>query len=216
MGFPVKYRLLALFFLTLSNLVLAGDLPGQLPNVEQSLAIIKSQFPSPPTGFVWKLYKNVAFLKPEQWHEGEINTYISGIPYTTYAASPEEFSINKQFEMGVTVQLINNPQRIRGIEAKKMALVYIKPFLDTHKREEILILEQKTVGDFERTFFRYKDAPPGLKPIIVHKFILANNVTDNVNIITFESPADSWEENWAKYGTPILGKLNVLLNAPTN
>jgi hypothetical protein len=45
---------------------------------------------------------------------------------------------------------------------------------------------------------------------------LANNVTDSVHVFTFESPAESWEENWAKFGTPILSKINVLPNVPAN
>jgi len=68
----------------------------------------------------------------------------------------------------------------------------------------------------KRTFFRYRDAPPGLKPIIVHKFILANNSADSVHVFTFKGPADSWEENWAKYGTPILSKVNILPNVSPN
>jgi hypothetical protein len=92
----------------------------------------------------------------------------------------------------------------------------LKPFLDAHKKEEVLFLEQSTKGDFERTFFRYRDAPPGLKPIIVHKFILANNVTDSVHIFTFESPVDLWQDNWARYGTPIFSKVNVLPEVSPN
>jgi hypothetical protein len=193
----------------------AQDAAQPSTSTEQQIRqAITSQLPAPPEGFVWQLYKNAVFLKPVKWNERERGDNITGIPYTTYSASPEEFSDTKQFEMGVTVQLIINPQHIRGIEAKKMAFVYLKPFLDTHKKEEVLMLEQSTKGDFDRTFFRYRDAPLGLKPIIVHKFILANNVTDSVHIFTFESPSESWDENWSKYGMPIIGKLNVLPNVP--
>jgi hypothetical protein len=200
-----------LFFIT--HTTFAQD-ASQLPtSTEQQIQqAIKSQLPAPPEGFIWKLYKNAVFLKPEKWNEQERYDNINGISFITYAASPEKFSLTNQFEMGLTVQLIINPQRIRGIEAKKMAMLYLKPFLDAHKREEVIILDQSTRGDFERTFFRYKDAPPGLKPIIVHKFILANNVTDSVHVFTFESPSELWDENWSKYGTPIISKINVLPN----
>ena len=196
-------------------IVSAQEVPKPATSPEEIREAIKSQLPAPPEGFVWQLYKNAVFPKPVQWKERERAESLAGIPVSTYVASPEEFSDTKQFEMGVTLQITSSPRKIRGIEAKKMALAYLKPIFDTHKKEEILLLEQSTQGDFERTFFRYRDAPPGLKPIIVHKFILANNVTDSVHSFTFESPADSWDENWKKYGTPILGKLNVISSVPS-
>jgi hypothetical protein len=217
MYLTTKLLALATLLFSVVHIAFAQDITQSSPSANQQIKeAIKTQLPVPPSGFVWQLYKNVVFLKPDKWNARERNEQIADIPYTTYAASPEDFSDTKQFEIGLTVQLIINPQRIRGIEAKKMALVYLKPFLDSHKKEAVLILEQSTKGDFERTFFRYRDAPSGLKPIIVHKLILANNVTDSVHIFTFESPADLWEENWAKYGTPIIGKLNVLPNIPPN
>jgi hypothetical protein len=186
------------------------------PSIEQIREAIRTQLPAPPEGFAWQLYKNAVFPKPVEWREQQMAASTAGIPVTVFAASPEEFSATKQFEMGLTVQIISGSQRIRNIEARKMVLVYLKPFLDAHKPDEVMMLEQSTRGDFERTFFRYRDAPPGAKPIIVHKFILANNVTDSVHVFTFESPAATWDENWARYGTPILSKVNVLPNVPAN
>ena len=93
-----------------------------------------------------------------------------------------------------------------------MGPLFLKPFLDAHKSENVLMFELSTKGNAELTFFRFKDMPPGLTPIIVHKFVLANNVTDSVHVFTFESPMESWEENWTKYGTPILSKIVVLSN----
>ena|GEM_PF-3640491 len=196
--------------------VFADDAQKSVDDTKSIQAAIKSQLPTPPEGFEWQLFKNAVFLKPAKWREREKNSSSGGIPITVYATSPEEFSETKMFEMGLTVQIISGPQKIRKIEANKMALIYLKPFLDAHKKEEILIFDQNKKGEFERTFFRYRDAPPGLKSIIVHKFILANNSTDSVHVFTFESPADSWEANWAKYGTPILSKINVLPNVPPN
>ena len=110
--------------------------------------------------------------------------------------------------MGVTLKITGNPGKSIKLEAKKLAFAYLKPVLDSHKKEEILMLEQSI-------FFLYGDAPPGLKPIIVQWLMLANNVTDSVHQFIFESPADTWDENWAKYGPPILGKLNVVASMPS-
>ncbi len=216
MSLSAKLIALTLTLIVLSTQpVLAEDVLVSSPSQVQVQEAMLSQLPAPPQDFTWQLYKNVVFLKPERWHEQEIATSVAGIPFTTYAASPEVFSKTKQFEMGFTIQLISGSQRIKGIEAKKMVLLFLKSTLDTHKREEVLMLEQSNQGDFERTIFRYRDAPQGMKPIIVHKFFLANNVTDNVNIFTFESPLESWSDNWTKYGTPIISKLNILPNVPS-
>jgi hypothetical protein len=192
-----------------------SSVPGNsAPTSKQVQEAIEMELPDPPEGFIWKSYKNVVFPKPAQWREQQAVSAV-GIPITTYATSPEEFSATKQFEMGFTVQIITGCQKLKGIEAKKMVLLLLKPDLDAHKKEEILMLEQSTNGDFEQTFFRYKDAPPGLTPIIVHKFVLANNVTDSVHVFTFESPMESWKANWTQYGTPILSKIIFQSNVPT-
>ena len=193
------------------NPVLPGDSSLSPEQVQETTT---SDLPALPEGFEWKTYKNAIFPKPVQWREQQATPNAPGIPTSTYATSPEEFSATKQFEMGLTVQIITDSYRIKGIEAKKVALLYLEPFLKSHKKEEILMLEQSTKGDFEHTYFRYKDAPPGLTPIIVHKFVLANNETDSVHIFTFESPMATWEENWTQYGTPILSKIIVQINMP--
>jgi hypothetical protein len=190
--------------------------PQPAAGADEVRAAIQSQLPSPPDGFEWQLYKNAVFPKPKQWKERTREAVSGGIPMNLYAASPEDFSDTRQFETGMTLQIISGSQRIRGIEARKMAILYLKPFLDSHKKEDILLLDQKTRGDFELTFLRYRDAPPGLKPVIVHKFVLANNASDSVHAFTFESPVELWDENWAKYGTPILSRINVLANLPSN
>jgi hypothetical protein len=177
---------------------------------------IQSQLPPPPEGFVWKLYRNAVFLQPAKWFERERAGQVAGIPTIAYAASPEMFTETKPFEMGLTIQILDGPHKVLGVDANKMALAYLKPFMDLHKPEDILRFEQNKRGDFDYTFFRYRDAPKGLKPIIVHKFLLANNVTDTVHVFTFESPEASWDENWKKYGTPFLGKVNVMPHVPIN
>ena len=215
MAFQIKFIIFTSILFSTAHLSLAQSVSIS-PGVEQIQEAIKSQLLPPPEGFVWQLYKNAAFLKPRQWKEREMAGSTIGIPTTLYAASPEDFSATKPFEMGITLQIIRGSQRIRNFEAKKMVLVYLKPLFDAYKNENMLMFEQRTRGDFEQTFFRYRDAPQGLKPIIIHKFILANNVTDSVHIFTFESPAETWDENWTKYGVAILGNVNVLRDVPTN
>ena len=208
--------LLCVFILLFSLNAVAEESKNAASEREKIRAAIESQLPAPPDGFGWQIYKNVVFAKPEKWNEAERKSESNGIPITVYASSPEVFSQTKQFEMGFTIQIISSSEKIRKIDANTIALLYIEPFIKTHKKEEILLLDQNSMGDFERIFIRFRDAPPGLTPIIVHKFILANNTTDSVHIFTFESPVDSWEKNWDKYGTPILSKINVLSQISPN
>ena len=174
----------------------------------QAAINVQSLLSLPPEGFAWKLYGDATFLKPVSWNEREKVTTTNAFPVTTYAASPESFSEAKSFEMGLTLQVIRDTHKFIEVDAKQIAGVYLQPYLDAHKNN-IIFLERDTVNDVDRTFLRYIDTEPGLKPVIVHKFILADAATDSVHIFTFESPEKSWDQNWAKYGTPILSQLQL-------
>lgn len=202
--------------LLVASSVAAAQAPaGAPPTREQIRAAIRTELPAPPDGFSWQLYKNTVFLKPSGWHEQEARR-PPGFPMATYATSPEAFSQSKQFEMGFTVNVFSGLQRLRGMDAKKAVPLMLKPILDSRSKQDILMLDQQPAGDFERTVLRYRDAPPGLKPVIVHKFILANSVTDSMHDFTFESPETTWAENWARYGTPILSRLQVIPQLPAD
>jgi hypothetical protein len=184
--------------------------------VEEIHDAIKTQLPAPPQGFVWHLFKNAVFLQAVDWIEAERLSSVGGVPMTVYAASPGAFSAQQPFEMGITVQIISGAQKIRKVEAKDMAVLYLKPFVDGHTQSDVLLLERSENADTERTVFRYRDTPVGSKPVIVHKFVLASNDADTVHVFTFESPEDTWKENWKAYGKPFLGKVVVLPNVPAN
>ncbi|MBA4327614.1 MAG: hypothetical protein C0428_05250 [Polaromonas sp.] len=215
MGLRTLQAWCAAALLLASTIAAAQPAPGAAPTPEQIRAAIQSELPAPPDGFSWQLYKNTVFLKPAGWHAQEAKT-PPGFPMATFATSPQAFSESSKFEMGLTVNVISGTQRLRGLEAKKAVALMLKPTLDVSKKEDVLVLSQQPAGDFERTIFRYRDAPSGMTPIIVHKFILANNVTDSVHIFMFESPEASWAENWAKYGAPVLSRLQVIPLLPPN
>ncbi len=181
----------------------------------QREAIDKS-LPAAPEGLTWALYKNAVFLRPEKWYENEKSGSIGNIPTAAWAASPEAFSAGKPFETGITIQILRGPRKMREIEPAKMAMAYIKPFFDSHKREDILNFEQSKAGNIDLTSFRFRDAAPGLKPVIVHKLLLADNTRDTVHIFTFESPVDTWEANWAKVGAPFIQRAVVRPEIPPN
>jgi hypothetical protein len=168
----------------------------------------------PPSGFAWQGFKNVTILHPDGWFE---HTMESGhkIPMHVLAMSPEQFSREGHFETGFTIQIIENPQKFGNIDAYKAVLLYLKPFIDSHRTPgDTLMLEQSQRGERQLTFYRYRDAPAGQKPVIVHKYIVASRQFDSVHVFTFESPEVSWTENWKNYGTPILKMLALAINMP--
>ena len=172
-------------------------------------AAVTAPLPATPEGFVWRLFEDATFLKPRLWCEHEQVTATSIIPVTTYATLPEVFCETKPFDLGLTVQVTRDSQKLCGVEAKKIVLVYLRPFVNARKEGDILFLERRTKGDFEYTFFRYTEALPSQKPVILHKFILANNVTDRAYAFTFKSPTQSWGEHWAQYGAPMLSQMAI-------
>ncbi len=192
----------------------SADAP--VADIAQIREAIKTQLPAPPEGFDWQLYKNTVFLQAANWHGVQSLSSVGGVPISTYAASPEVFSEQKPFEMGLTVQIISGAQKIRKMEAKDMAVLYLKPFVDAHTKDNVLMIERSENADSERTVFRYRDVQEGHKPVIVHKFVLASNEADTVHVFTFQSPEDTWKENWKAYGKPFLGKVVVLPSVPAN
>lgn len=177
---------------------------------------IRTQLPPPPLGFDWHLYKNTVFLQAVNWIEAERLSSAGGVPMAVYAASAQAFSVLEPFEMGITVQIISGAQKIRNMEAKDMAVLYLQPIVDAHTKENVLLLERSENADTERSVFRYRDTPVGRKPTIVHKFVVASNGADTVHVFTFESPEDTWKENWKTYGKPFLDKVVVLPSVSAN
>lgn len=199
--------------LVLCCLMLVGSYPATKAYAEIP-AQIRSQLPKPPAGFDWNMHKNALFLKPNGWNELAKREPNPKVFITTYAASPEKFSKTKNFEMGMSLQILSGAQKNSQIKAANLALMVLEPLLKSRPRSDVLIFNQKKAGPFDTTVFRYRDAPKGVIPIVVHKYILANNGADSVHIFTYESPEKSWKENWVKFGSPILGKVNVVTQLP--
>lgn len=181
-----------------------NEAPGQVPHN------LESKLPKPPNGFIWQLYKDATFIVPEVWVKREKTSYENGFPIYVYAASPTEFSETNFFEMGITLQIIKDSKKVKNIEAKMAALLFLKPFFEERKKEDVLMFSTDTEGDFEKIYFRYRDAPERLTPIIVHKFVMINNTSDSVHIFTFESPEKTWTSNWETFGAPIIKRVMLI------
>lgn len=212
--YPIKVFVLTLFLTScVQNQVTPSNIaPPSKPSIAPASQNLLSKLTTPKNGFEWHSYYGILFQTPKNWNENEKSINTGDIATVTYASSPEEFSESNMFEMGLTVQVIPESNKTLSIPAKKMAQIFLKsylePFIGPHRKEDVLMFEQKNIGNnIETAVLRYKDAPPLLTAIIVHKFIIANETEDAVYILTFESPESSWEDNWSKYGTPFLSKL---------
>lgn len=61
--------------------------------------------------------------------------------------------------------------------------------------------------DIETLVYRYRNAPGGVPPIILHKYFQASEKEDFLNIVTFETTDDKWEHYWNNQGKTILEKI---------
>lgn len=171
---------------------------------------IRAPLPSPPPGFVWRLCGEASILKPAHWHEREQVSTIHALPVITYTTSPEHWCEEKPFELGLTLHVLSGSRKIAEANARQMVFAYLRPLFDAdQKKKGVLLFKRSTNGAFESTVFQFRDNPPGRASRMVLKCIAANTTTDRVHAFTFESPIATWDENWARYGNPMLSKTGV-------
>ncbi len=165
---------------------------------------IMKQLPPAPAGLQWRLYHNAFFRIPVGWKEKETKA-VDDMQIFAYAASPEDFSEKKFFEMGITVKAMFGVKTSQKIAANKFGLVYLNSIMQNRTKEDILYLDQKQINEKEQhLWLRYRDAANGQKPIVVHQYVITNDAADVLFVFMFESPEDTWEENWKKYGKAFL------------
>lgn len=177
---------------------------------------LEKELGTAPDGFSWNFCRNAISLKPDGWFVHDVTQNLHGPVQTTHAMSPVDFSASKPFETGFTVGIFTNLKKYGQPEPSKSASILIGMVLNSHAREDILHLRRDKKGEFDLFWIRYRDAPPGQTPIIVHQFYVADDVTDNLNFFIFESPEDKWDENWKKYGEVILKRVSVIPGYPND
>lgn len=200
----------------LASLALYSPINQAQPLSAEETQQIKAEAGPPPAGFEWKIYKDAYFLKPQGWNEDEKFRLVGNVfPLYTYVTSPQKFEYGKKpFDTGMTLEIVSfTKNKIKNLNTEETAkAMTIGPIIASHKKEDILSLSEKTNGPFKQVVFRYRDAPAGMAPIIVHKFIVINSGNDSVNTFTFESPEQSWDSNWEKYGKSIFKHIAVFPN----
>jgi hypothetical protein len=210
-----SWLIMAILLVSMPSSLRAETHPASADSTQIRARIVESlrtQLPPAPTGFSWEFFKDAAFLRPDGW-TSKTDAIASGknaIGMTAFAESPETFSAAKSFSTGFTVQIISGTQASDGITATQAAAAYLKPFVAAHKREDILLLDHRQDGANVDWVLKYRDAPDGQVAIIVHKFLIVSDDLDSVHVFTFESPEASWKENWERFGTPLLQRVQVI------
>ncbi|MCE3255179.1 MAG: hypothetical protein K0R25_673 [Rickettsiaceae bacterium] len=162
--------------------------------------LLLSQYPEAPKGFKWIMFQGVALRKPIAWSEYKTDK--------VYTSSVESVSKKGKFETGITIQRIRNVRKINHIEAIEYAVAYLKIF-EADKNNKTLIRTFGGTKDYGAIVYRYRNAPSNLKPIIVHKFLIANDNEDSVVIVTLEAPEKTWDKIWERYGLVIFKQVSA-------
>ena len=189
----------------------AKDTSPQLSGKTEAASTLPDKslnFSDAPTGFAWRQFRDVAFLLPNGWFEHTMVSSDNGFNLYTYATSPTDFSVKDKFETGFTIEIFSDLYKNKRIKAKTMAAMLITSV----KKEDILLLDSESHPGLEQYYMRFKDETHGLTPIVVHRFMIANEQTDTVHSFTFESPKDSWTKNWDEFGTPILKDIRLIMS----
>ncbi len=170
--------------------VTVSSLHKKLPRIE------------PPAGFRWKRIGGSAVLQPIGWYSHSNQEDMGGINYYTYAASPVDFSLEKPFRTGLTVQILRDDSRLYDAAADDLAALYLEPYIKRIEsgQAEAMVFEKGVQDNYKTVLMRYKTAANGSPEVIVHKYSAADMMQNIVYIFTFESPADGWREAWQLYG----------------
>ncbi len=159
---------------------------------------IHKMLPEPASGYVWKVFRGVAIQRPIKWHE-----HSEG---GTYCSSVESVSENGMFETGVTVEVLRDVKKRSGKNPSLLAALMLKALDDKPENKRLSFTDNKH-QDFETVVYRYRNAPPELSPIIVHKYFQVSDEKDFINIITFESTEKDWDKYWKNEGETIVDKV---------
>ncbi len=202
---------LSLITLLISLFIITGCVKKQYQSplfdakfAEESQAVkdlLISQFPKPPSGFKWIMFQGVALRQPIHWSQYKTNK--------VYTSSIESVAKNGTFETGLTIQRVSNIKKITNISSLKYIVDYVKIF-EADKNNKTLKLSFGGTKEGATIIYKYRNTLPNLKPVIVYKYLLANEKDDYAVIITIESTEKKWNKIWKDYGLVIFNKISVL------
>lgn len=159
----------------------------------------------PPENFTWMYFPTVEtwLLHPAGWssHHGSKGNCQA------VCISKENVKTKGSFETGITLQRFENTQQYNGVPPDVVAVKLIEAIQNNTVNTIIRADDEFTAEKrgVKTILIRYRNAPAAVKPIIVHKYFMADAL--NLYAFTFESPEATWDEDWENFGEPIMRNL---------
>ena len=165
----------------------------------------ETALPEAPAGYRWERFVEVqsAFLCPVGWHR----VHRAGFSSHSYALSAESVEDAGSFETGMTLQVIKDLMKNKGMPPSVFAIEMTQLALNKPENSRISS-EDLSSGPFKAFGVRYKNAPAVAKPIIIHQVSIANDKQDTLYVVTFEAPESSWDHAW-KLGEVMLKRFCI-------
>jgi hypothetical protein len=181
-----------------------------IPPVTLNNSFNDAALPDAPDGFAWQKIEpiDVAVLTPIGWKEHQRDIGYSRI----FAFSDEPLDAKGFFETGLTVKLLWHPYFMPGTEEKAVddLLVGIAKGIKNNTADNTVIRGTREVQYGKPMLVvRYRNAPKGMTPIIVHTVAIGDPQTGLVYQFIFEGPESRWEKIW-EIGDQIMSRLIIL------
>lgn len=156
------------------------------------LPAFTADLPPAPKGFSWVSFDETksAFLKPDGWFsrkgkKGETWGYF---------ITKENIDKTGKFNTGLTINIIPNIQKNKGLRATEYASAFIQEGVKSRK----VIKEpwQKNMGPFQAFGVVLLNSDSKGGDFITHTLAIGNDTTGTMYVIIFEAPASSWNSAW--------------------
>jgi len=154
--------------------------------------LIAQPLPNAPARFAWVSVDDIdaLFLQPDGWHFMYNKAKLRG----SFVISREPPDINFRFETGLSCYAVNNLGKMNGRLLSEQVDEYVRN-LGNHEAHDILSTASITLATYTGASIRFRDNS-NEKRIINHRLYLANDRSDTLLIINFESPEAIWSKTW--------------------
>ena len=145
--------------------------------------------PPAPEGFSWKRVESLkaSFLMPDGWHFKQEEQHGARAFFITL----ENIDKAGRFETGLSV----NVQTLERDKAPERAAQFVLGMMQAH---EVLDQWAKEVGVMKIFGCRVRETEKDHPPLIIHVLTVANERSNTLYLMMFESPEASWDAAWAK------------------
>ena len=180
----MKYGFISLLITVLTIVTLPGKVQ----------AVSGDNAPNAPSGFEWFSMPEIKakFLKHKGWF-----THHETIEGTeSYSISLENVEIEKSFRTGLSVNCVSHVSD----KAKMWAKQYARAFHELIKNDTTVTLIsewENPQNPFVVYGMQYTKTTPGLDTVTIHQLLIANEKTDRLYVVSFESPTDLWGAAWS-------------------